>query len=290
MNTLNILSDAKKIFIFDPIYDISAATEQANKKKLDAFGVVAKFSILNKPKDDTVHNARHELRYEPFWFIDANRKIDYQLRLERKLDIDDEFATYIVIDDNKYDILNDTKKNLLSNDKRYIVLNTKYECHRDIGFKKYFDGLKRGIKSESFEKLFKNSNYKFREVEDFSITENIVAPLFSFSSVLEEMKSSLLREKIISHEILNDDTIVHNIYLFYRPVYAFEYIWSNENKVGVIEIDGLNGEVSEKGEWLKEKVSKVMTRDMLFDISGEIANGIVPGGGVVIKILDKMTK
>lgn len=77
-----------------------------------------------------------------------------------------------------------------------------------------------------------------------------------------------LREKIISHEILTDDAIVDKIYLYFRPVYAFEFIWSNENKVGIIEIDGLNGEISEKGVWLKDRVSKVMTRDMFFDIGG----------------------
>jgi hypothetical protein len=104
------------------------------------------------------------------------------------------------------------------------------------------------------------------------------------------MKNSLLREKIISHEILTDDAIVDKIYLYFRPVYAFEFIWSNENKVGIIEIDDLNGEVSEKGVWHKDRVSKVMTRDMFFDIGGEIANGMVPSGGVVVKMIDKMTK
>ncbi len=33
-----------------------------------------------------------------------------------------------------------------------------------------------------------------------------------------------------------------------------------------------------------------MTRDMFFDIGGEIANGMVPSGGVVVKMIDKMTK
>ena len=105
-----------------------------------------------------------------------------------------------------------------------------------------------------------------------------------------KLPNSLLREKIISHEILQDDATVEKIYLFFRPVYAFEFIWSHENKVGIIEIDGLNGEISEKGVWLKERVSKVMTRDMFFDIGGEIANGMVPSGGVVVKMIDKMTK
>ncbi len=290
MNTLKILEDAKKVYIFEPVYDISAATEQANKKKLDAFGMMAKFNILNKPKDEAVHAGRSELRYEPFWFIDSNRKVDYKLLLERKLEVDDEYATSILIDGKTYEIFEDSKKSFVSNDKRYSTLNVQYNCNREIKYKTYIDGLGRNIKSENYEKLFKNSNYKFKEVEDLTNIDNIINPTFSFSSAIEEMKNSLLREKIISHEILTDDAIVDKIYLYFRPVYAFEFIWSNENKVGIIEIDGLNGEVSEKGVWLKDRVSKVMTRDMFFDIGGEIANGMVPSGGVVVKMIDKMTK
>lgn len=290
MNTLKILEDAKKVYIFEPVYDISAATEQANKKKLDAFGMMAKFNILNKPKDEAVHAARSELRYEPFWFIDSNRKVDYKLLLERKLEVDDEYATSILIDGKTYEIFEDSKKSFVSNDKRYSTLNVQYNCNREIKYKTYIDGLGRNIKSENYEKLFKNSNYKFKEVEDLTNIDNIINPTFSFSSAIEEMKNSLLREKIISHEILTDDAIADKIYLFFKPVYAFEFIWSNENKVGIIEIDGLNGEISEKGVWLKDRVSKVMTRDMFFDIGGEIANGMVPGGGVVVKMIDRMTK
>ena len=290
MNTLKILEDAKKVYIFEPVYDISAATEQANKKKLDAFGMMAKFNILNKPKDEAVHAARSELRYEPFWFIDSNRIVDYKLLLERKLEVDDEYANSILIDGKTYEIFEDSKKSFVSNDKRYSTLNVQYNCNREIKYKTYIDGLGRNIKSENYEKLFKNSNYKFKEVEDLTNIDNIINPTFSFSSAIEEMKNSLLREKIISHEILTDDAIADKIYLFFKPVYAFEFIWSNENKVGIIEIDGLNGEVSEKGVWLKDRVSKVMTRDMFFDIGGEIANGMVPGGGVVVKMIDRMTK
>ena len=290
MNTLKILEDAKKVYIFEPVYDISAATEQANKKKLDAFGMMAKFNILNKPKDEAVHAARSELRYEPFWFIDSNRIVDYKLLLERKLEVDDEYANSILIDGKTYEIFEDSKKSFVSNDKRYSTLNVQYNCNREIKYKTYIDGLGRNIKSENYEKLFKNSNYKFKEVEDLTNIDNIINPTFSFSSAIEEMKNSLLREKIISHEILTDDAIVDKIYLYFRPVYAFEFIWSNENKVGIIEIDGLNGEVSEKGVWLKERVSKVMTRDMFFDIGGEIANGMVPGSGVVVEMIDRMTK
>lgn len=155
MNTLKILEDAKKVYIFEPVYDISAATEQANKKKLDAFGMMAKFNILNKPKDEAVHAARSELRYEPFWFIDSIRIVDYKLLLERKLEVDDEYANSILIDGKTYEIFEDSKKSFVSNEKRYSTLNVQYNCNREIKYKNYIDGLGRNIKSENYEKLLK---------------------------------------------------------------------------------------------------------------------------------------
>lgn len=289
MNILNILDDAKKIYIFDPVYDKSAALEQANKKKLSAFGFATKLNLLNKPKDETVHPGRHELRYEPFWCISADRNVVYDLSMERKLEVDNEHAKEVSIDGKKYEIFSDGKKHFSAEEKRFCTLNVQYHCQRNLEYKTYMDGLSRGIKNDFFEKIFKNPNYKYHEVNEVNV-ENVLALKVSASTVLQQIKNTLLAEKIVSHEIFTDEVIVDKLHVFYRPVYAFEYIWSHENKVGVIEIDGLNGEITEKGEWMKEKITKVITRDMMFEVGSEVANGLVPGSGVVVKILGKMTK
>ena len=92
--------------------------------------------------------------------------------LERKLEVDDEYANSILIDGKTYEIFEDSKKSFVSNDKRYSTLNVQYNCNREIKYKTYIDGLGRNIKSENYEKLFKNSNYKFKEVEDLTNIDN----------------------------------------------------------------------------------------------------------------------
>lgn len=60
-------SNAGKVFVFDQVYTLSAATEQANKKKLNAFGMLAKLNpFKSRPRDDTVLLSKRVLRYEPF--------------------------------------------------------------------------------------------------------------------------------------------------------------------------------------------------------------------------------
>ena len=57
---------ATRILRFEEVYPARAAQEQAEKRKLDAFGTLARLNPLNRPKADTVALSKWELRYEPF--------------------------------------------------------------------------------------------------------------------------------------------------------------------------------------------------------------------------------
>ena len=74
---MTLPANAYKIFVFDDVYPLSAATEQANKKKLNAFGLVAKLNPFKRPKDETVLLTKHVQRYEPFWHVMTNRAVDF---------------------------------------------------------------------------------------------------------------------------------------------------------------------------------------------------------------------
>lgn len=77
--------------------------------------------------------------------------------------------------------------------------------------------------------------------------------------------------------------------MYLRPVFAFEFKWSSADKVGVIEVDGLTGEVIENGSWFKDKIKEIITRETLLELGGEVASSFVPGGGVAVKIIGKIT-
>ena len=58
----------------------------------------------------------------------------------------------------------------------------------------------------------------------------------------------------------------------------------------MIEIDGLTGDIVEGGEWFRDKIDQVMTRDMLFDLGAEVASAAIPAGGIAVKVLHKLTQ
>ncbi|MEY4578924.1 MAG: hypothetical protein RL701_3627 [Pseudomonadota bacterium] len=56
----------------------------------------------------------------------------------------------------------------------------------------------------------------------------------------------------------------------------------------MIEVDGLTGEVIENGQWFKDKIDKVLTREMLVELGAEAAGALLPGAGFAVKVLDRL--
>lgn len=276
-NTLS--ANANKIFVFDEVYPFRAAQEQAEKKKLNAFGKLARFGILNRPKDDTVQLSRQELRYQPFWHISALREVDYTCQVKYHVPIHNPYANSIEVNGNQYEVTRQKDKAAIE----FIAIE---HCHRKLRFDQYIDGMGQDIKPSALSSYV--DKYKFQEVEQLDLSE-MLAPAVSVSTAVQRAKHHLTQEVINAFEIQEDKLAFDRIYLYARPVFAFEYRWSSADRVGVIEVDGLTGEVIEDGHWFKEKIQRITSRDMLIEVGAEIAGALVPGGNVAVKMIGSLT-
>lgn len=127
---------ASKILLFDEVYSFRASEERTEKKKLSAFGMLAKFNPLNRPKEDTVKLARQELRYEPFWHDQARRSVDYTSRLTYQVPVHNPPAWSVKIQGRSFEVAR------LKNKPRIEVLAPE-RCHRKMQFDRLIDGLAR---------------------------------------------------------------------------------------------------------------------------------------------------
>lgn len=276
---MTLPNNAYKIFVFDDVYPLSAATEQANKKKLNAFGLAAKLNPFKRPKDETVLLTKHVQRYEPFWHIVTNRAVDFSREINYPVDIGNTYATNVVVNGNDFPITD-------KGGKRTINIAAVEHCHRKIDYQDNVDGLDRDVKKAVFENALRK--YKFQEHESIQL-EHAIPLKVSVATLLQKINQTLSSEAINAHEIQQDFIAIEKAYLYYRPVFAFEFAWTTEDKIGVIEVDGLTGEVIENGQWFKETMNTILTREMLFQASAEIAGVIVPGGGFAVKVVEKIT-
>ena len=276
---MTLPENAYKIFVFDDVYPLSAATEQASKKKLNAFGLAAKLNPFKRPKDETVLLTKHVQRYEPFWHVSTNRAVDFSREINYPVEIGNSYATKVVVNGNEFPIAE-------KNGKRSINISAVEYCHRKIDYQDNIDGLGRESKKGVLENFLRK--YKFKEHESIQLEEAIPLKV-SVATLLQKINQTLSSEAINAHEIQQDFIAIEKAHLYYRPVFAFEFAWTTEDKVGVIEVDGLTGEVIENGQWFKDKMETILTREMLFEASAEIAGVIVPGGGLAVKVVERMT-
>ena len=270
---------ARRIFVFDEVFSARAAQEQAEKKKLGAFGMMAKFNPLNRPREDTVQLAQHELRYEPFWHIQAKRSVDYTCQLIYQVPVHNPHAQSVEIDGKSFNAAR-------QKDKARIEVAAIEHCHRKMHFDRLLDGLQRDIKTATLDGYIRK--YKFTELEQVDLPK-LVTPLVSMVSAKQQAKADLNHEAVNATEIQADNIEFDRTYLYVRPVFAFEFRWTSADKLGVIEVDGLSGEVIEGGNWFTDKVNRVVTRDMLIDLGAEVAGSFIPGGAAAVKIIGKIT-
>jgi len=278
--TIQLDLGVQKLFIFEEVYPARAAQEQAEKRKLGAFGKLARLNPLNRPKPETVSLAKWELRYEPFWHVEARREVSYLRQAVYQVAVTNPHAVKVAVSGETFEIAQ-------AGNKRRFDLPVEEACRRDIDLSLYVDGLKRITKQSALQSFI--ARYRAVEADALERTEAVInhVPL---ASLLEIVKARLTNEAIDAHQITSDQIRFQSLHLYYRPVFAFEFAWGASNRIGVIEIDGLTGEVVEEGQWLREKIDQVMTRDTLFDLGAEVAAAVVPGGGVAVKLVGKVTQ
>ncbi|MFK3739857.1 hypothetical protein [Massilia sp. TN1-12] len=276
---LQYVDGAEKIFVFDQVYPLTAANEQANQKKLNAFGFMAKLNPFKRPKDETVLLSKHVLRYEPFWHVVTTRAVDYSRELIYPVEIGNAYANKVIINGKEYSIAE-------QGNKRTINLQAIEFSHRKIKYEDHLDGLSRELKKGALANYI--NKYKVQEQSVLELPEAIV-PQLRLPMLMQKIRQTLAAEVINAHEFQDDLITVEKVHLYYRPVFAFEFAWTTEDKVGVIEVDGLTGEVIENGQWFREKLQAITTREMLFEMGSELASAFVPGGGAAVKVIEKIT-
>ncbi|NML15652.1 hypothetical protein [Azohydromonas caseinilytica] len=276
---IRLSDDAAKIFVFDPVFPLGAAMEQAKRNKLNAFGRLARLNPFNRPKDETVLPTKHELRYEPFWYVVAGRDVDFSKEITYAVDVGNPHAHKVLLDGREYPVNAQGKR-------RVIDLPAIEFCRRKIDYVACVDGLGRELKKGILE------NYVGRPEAREQAVLNLpgaVLPQLRAPTVRQKVDQILSSEVINAHEVQRDERTLEKFHLYYRPVFAFEFAWTTEDKLGVIEVDGISGEVAENGQWFKEKIDAIMTREMLFEAGAEIAGAFVPGGGLAVKVIEIIT-
>jgi hypothetical protein len=264
----------EKICVFEDVYNEVSARAQAEHEKLGAFGMFARMKLWDRPREAEVALTNTEKRYEPFWLAQATRRTRYTRRLTHRVRIEHPHTTAVEL----------LGQRLQVSARRELELPAIEHCESDVTLAHYADGLQHPMSEKVLADY--TGKHAFHTITDSS-ESRFIAPTVTAASVLQQVKSRL-SAPIEADTIVSDEIDIASLTLFYRPMYAFQFAW--KDKHGVIEIDGLSGHVNKEGSMLGSAVRKLGDRDALFDIGADFAGMVVPGGTIVVKLIDKLSR
>jgi hypothetical protein len=264
----------EKICVFEDVYNDTSARAQAEHEKAGAFGMLARMKLWDRPKETEITLANTEKRYEPFWLAKATRRTQYIRKLIYHVKVEHPHVTAVELLDHKLPV----------DARRELQLSVVEDCESSTVLAHYVDAL--GHDTPEKVLIDYAGRYAFKEITDSS-EPHFTVPTTTAASVLQQVKSRL-SAPVEADAISSDEIDLQSLTLFYRPVYAFQFTW--KDKTGVIEIDGLSGRVDKEGNMLGGAVRSLGNRDTLFDLGADFAGMVVPGGTIVVKLIDKLSR
>jgi len=255
-----------------PKLSINQAREKAWDKKTSIFGS-GLTGFLSRPKSEDVEITYSEFRYEPFWRIACSVRYEYDRTRSYKIPVLDPEVQRVTFDGKDYKVASEPRQ--------FTIKGTEH-CIEESDIEVIFDAVlgqeRPWSKYLRFDKELTN-NIEKMQTDDCIV----VMPEMRASAAIRQVLASMTRP--IQADIIHEEKAnVRIIDLYFRPVYAFEYRWVGRSKTAVAEFDGLNGEMSSDGVTLRQQVTKVINRDLIFDVGADAANLIVPGSGIPLKI------
>jgi hypothetical protein len=264
----------EKICIFEDVYNEVSARAQAEHEKAGAFGMLARMKLWDRPREADISLANTEKRYEPFWMAKAARRTCYTRRLAYHVKVEHPHVVSVELLGQKLPV----------DARRELQLAAIEDCESVTALTHYVDALRHDTPEKTL--IDYAGRFAFRDLEDSSQPQ-FIAPTVTAASVLQQVKAKL-SAPVEADAIASDEVDIESLTLFYRPVYAFQFAW--KDKSGVIEIDGLSGRVNKEGDMLGGAVRALTNRDALFDLGADFAGMVVPGGTIVVKLIDKLSK
>ncbi len=243
------------------------AREKAWEQKLNVFGTLAKF--LMRPKGDEIQVTLLELRYQPFWHAIGHKRFRYDRRSHYDVPVPKDVVSL------------DFAGQSFTPAQGKIVLQALDHCSFEERKEIFLDALTG--EAQDLHRYLAFERQAADNDEALPTDLALVSPEIRATSVVRQVLGDVLHPPS-ADKILEEEVAVDCLDLFYRPIYAFEYLWPAKDKRATVEVDGLTGEFKPTGKAFGDRLKHVLNRDLLFDIGAETMNLVVPGGAIALKL------
>ncbi len=268
---------AEHAYHFIPQVSVDVARDRVDQKKASL--VAGTFgALISRPKPEEIQLIGLENRLEPFWQIAVSARTVY-----------DRSRTYTIAipqtEVKKVSLFGQTVPvDPKAKGGPAIVVPGVEHCTQQHHVQRAFNALT-GEKAD-FSRHLVFAKTEIEELANFHPAEVLVVPpQVTASAVVRQLFAEVVKPvhnaQVIHEEVVSVEVIDLNL----RPVYAFEYEWAVKGKKAIVEFDALTGEIKADGKRWSDSLQHLITKDLVFDITGEVLSTLVPGSGLAVKVV-----
>lgn len=245
--------------------------EAAARKRVDAFGQVAR--LFQRPKPEDISIVSTQLRFEPFWYASAAARYRYDRRHTYRVPTTIEVHSVSVYDN---------ELSVTTQGNRTFDLQAIEHCVEEPRAELALDGLTSA--EVPTEKYLSHTQVEVPDVKELEADGALViAPEVRGSFLVRKLVSMLMRT--FQADKIDEERIdVEEVVLVFCPIYAVEYLWQAKDKRQTLLFDALTGESRAMPSGAMRSIAKVLDNDALFDIGADTVGAVVPGANIAIKL------
>lgn len=262
------------IFVLDDRLNPDDIRQRAMDRRTGAFGSGIG-GLLQRPKADDIELVNSQHRLEPFWHVGGRALYVYDRARDYHVPASGAEVREVTVHGVTYPVTAAAGKGT-------FVLSTTEHCRDELHEDLYIDGVSGTPLTDAPAMLGGPREEVTDLVKAAGDSTIVVPPTQHASSLVRQLLASMLKP-VQADTIIEESMTLEHIDLYYRPWWAFEFHWVPKDKRGVVEIDGVTGQVR-PGQALMAKVQRVVSRDTLFDIGADTVSLLVPGGGIAVKV------
>lgn len=242
--------------------------------KSRAFGSL--FNFLSKPNSNDIEVVYEEKRYEAFWHVVGTAHFEYKRRANFKVPVSAEVEDVELLKENfKVDRVTGN----------FTVEGVEHcrEKHRE---ELMIDA--NTDKAGDFSRYLQFGHHPISSTDELIKDGTPITHLETRANTLVRQVLGSLVKPFKADEILFEEITINDLNLYFYPVYTFEYLWKAKDKRATVTYDGVTTEIDWKGAKMADALKTSFSKDDLFEFSKEIAENIIPGGGLAMMMGKKV--
>jgi hypothetical protein len=267
----------QQVFLFKDQITPPYAEVKAKEKKMIAFDAISKLgSLLSHPKDDDFEMIYSEHRFQPFWHVAANTRYIYDREAKYKVSTRGPEVKSVTCIEKHYDTGNG-----------FMEIPVTEHCAQEEDTEVFIDAITGKTQPELAGYMTFSPEKTPEDLKKMVSNGSImVPPQVRVSAIIRDMLSKMI--KAIQADKINEEVInIPIVDLYYRPVYAFQFLWKPKGKEAIVEVDALTGTVKSGNRVFSEYLGKVLEQNFLFDLGADVAGLLFPGGSIAVKVVKK---